>query len=244
MMRTSLALVITLLGVACSSANRPDSLSTSAGGPGGGSTVTASSCSGRVCGADLSGASCGTCANAQTCSAQGLCEAAVPAGVTCPPAEPIGQTAGKAVKAGSFPLAHGGEYAIENSCAKPVYILGVTETCGICLSHLNKWTQEDGFFDRLKADGVDVILISTDNQDGENGSVKTAEALRKRFNLGDRFILGYEPLGRESFKGFVAERTRYAGARIALIVKPGNLIGAVGQVDDEATVRTALGLKP
>jgi hypothetical protein len=168
----------------------------------------------------------------------------VPAGVTCPATEAIGQTAGKAVAAGSFPLAQGGEYAIEKSCAKPIYILGVTETCGICLAHLNKWTQEDGFLDRLKADGVEVILISTDNQDGENGSVATAEALRKRFNLGNRFILGYEPLGRSSFKGFVATRTRYSGARIALIVKPGNIIGAVGQVDDEATIRAALGLKP
>ncbi len=192
---------------------------------------------------DTEGTSCGTCGGSQTCSTAGRCETKVPDGVTCPATASVGAAVGKVVQPGSFPLAQGGEYTIEDNCAKPVYILSVTETCGICMTHLGQWTKTGGFFDQLKADGVDVILVSTENPQGAVGSVATAEALRKRFNLGDRYVLGYEPLGRDSFTSFIATRTRYAGARIALIVKPGNIIGAVGQVDDETEIRTALGLE-
>ncbi len=241
-----LAIAITVVGVACSSPEvasqkpgaSPGDNKTSWGGP-----QPAESCSGRVCGSDSSGTSCGTCGGSQTCSVTGQCEAAVPAGVTCPATGSIGPAVGKVVKPGSFSLAQGGEYTIENNCAKPVYILSVTETCGICMTHLGQWTKAGGFFDQLKAAGVDVILVSSENPQGANGSVETAEAVRKRFNLGDRFILGYEPLGRDSFTSFIATRTRYAGARIALIVKPGNIIGAIGQVDEESEIRKALGLQ-
>lgn len=173
----------------------------------------------------------------------GLCEASVPEGVACPPTAAVGAFVGKVVQPGSIPLAQGGAYAIESNCAKPVYILGVTETCSICVAHLAQWTKPGAFLDRLRADGVDVVLVSTDGPSGDSGSAATAEALRKRFDLRDRFILGYEPRGRDSFEGFVALRTRFSGARIALIIKPGNIIGAVGQVDEESTIRVALGLR-
>lgn len=195
-----------------------------------------------MCGSDTSGASCGTCSARQACTSDGLCEAAVPEGVSCPADGDVGPVAGKIVEPGVISLVQGGRYAIENNCAKAVYVLGVTETCSTCMDQLGRWTRPGAFLDQLKAAGVDVILVSTDNPQGASGSVASADALRKRFDLSDRFIIGYEPFGPDSFEGFVARRTRYSGARIALVVKPGNVIGAVGQIDDESQIRTSLGL--
>lgn len=202
-------------------------------------------CSGKQCGSDGCGGECGTCGGKQTCNAAGTCEVPLPPGVTCPPKGPTGKTPGAVVQAGTLPLAGGGTYDVRQNCAKPIYMLGVTETCGICMQLLGQWTRPGQFLDQLKAEGVDVVLVSTDNPQGMPGSPQTAEALRRRFNLGNRFILGYEPAGSNGpnvGSAFITKRTNYAGARIALIIKPGNIIGATGQVDDEDEIRDALGL--
>lgn len=201
------------------------------------------SCTDRICGTTAAGNSCGTCSAKQTCTDAGLCVVDAPASATCPAVGRVGSEVGNVVQPGTIPLAQGGAYAIESSCGRPIYVLGVTETCSICMDHLGQWSKAGGFFDQLKAEGVDVILVSTDDSQGRNGSVQTAEALRKRFQLGVRFIVGYEPLGRDSFESFVALRTRYAGARISLLVTADNVIGAVGQIDDEHQVRSALGVR-
>jgi hypothetical protein len=210
-----------------------------------GSPTCTPSCSGKECGDDGCGGDCGSCSAKQSCSAAGKCEAALPPGVTCPPTGATGKVAGKIALAGTLPLAAGGTYDIRANCAKPIYMLGVTETCGICMQQLGQWTRAGQFLDQLKAEGVEVILISTDNPSGLPGSPQTAEALRRRFNLGTRFILGYEPAGANGpnfGNAFITKRTGYGGARIALIMKPGNVIGAVGQVDDEQEIKDALGL--
>jgi hypothetical protein len=202
-------------------------------------------CDGKACGSDGCGGTCGTCSGKATCSADGDCEVGVPAGVTCPPTGPVGTTAGKIAKAGSVQLANGGSYDLRANCAKPIYLLGVTETCGICMQKLGQWSRPGNVLDQLKSDGVDVVLVSTDNSQGAPGSVSTAEALRNRFGFGTRFFIGYEPMGssgQASFNGFIPTRTNHSGARIALILKPGNVIGAVGQVDDVSAIRAALGL--
>jgi len=214
----------------------------------GGTGTCVPSCEDRACGSDGCGGECGTCAGKQTCSTSGTCETPVPPGVTCPPTGATGQTVGKIAKAGSIPLADGGSYDLRTACAKPVYILGVTETCGICMQELGQWTRPGNVLDQLKAEGADVVLVSTDNAQGVSGSKTTAEALRKRFALGTRFILGYEPAGsavgqgQASFSGFIPQRTNMSGARIALILRPGNVIGATGQVDAVADIRAGLGL--
>jgi hypothetical protein len=130
------------------------------------------------------------------------------------------------------------------NCSKPVYLLGVTENCSICMAALGKWTRPSGLLDQLKAAGADVVLVSTCDANGVSSTPATAEALRKRFALGSRFILAYEPLGRDNFKNFIGIRTNMAGARIALLLQAGNVTAALGQVDDEATIRKALGLVP
>jgi hypothetical protein len=204
------------------------------------------SCSGKECGDDGCGGTCGSCTGKLKCSAaSSKCEFPLPPGVSCPPKGNPGKVAGAVVISGTLPLASGGTYDVRANCGKPIYMLGVTETCGICMQQLGQWTRAGQFLDQLKAEGVDVVLISTDNPSGQPGSVQTAEALRRRFNLGTRFILGYEPAGSSGpnfGNAFITKRTGYGGARIALIVKPGNIIGAVGQVDDEQEIRDALGL--
>jgi hypothetical protein len=218
---------------------------TSGGNTSGGNTsggACTPKCDGRQCGDDGCGGQCGTCAGKQSCNEAGVCEAAVPPGVTCPPTGAVGKTAGRIAQAGTIPLAKGGTYDIRANCAKPIYILGVTETCGICMQELGQWSRPGAFLDQLKADGADVVLISTDDPQGANGSAQTAMALSRRFSFNDRYTLAFEPLGRNSFNGFIGSRTGMAGARIALILKPGNVIGAVGQVDSTAQIRAALGL--
>jgi hypothetical protein len=205
-------------------------------------------CSDKECGDDGCGGECGTCSGKAKCSSNNTCETPVPAGVTCPPTKPTGTKVGNVVKVGSLPLAKGGSYDLRANCAKPIYILGVTETCGICMQKLGVWAKANNFLDQLKADGVDVVLVSTDNSSGTPGSVSTANALKNRFGLGDRFFLGYEPAGSAigspdtHSDGFIPLHTQMSGARIALIIKPGNIIGAVGQVDDTLDIRDALGL--
>lgn len=169
----------------------------------------------------------------------------MPPGVSCPPKGSVGKTPGMVTAAGTIPLAGGGTYDVRANCAKPIYMLGVTETCGICMQQLGQWTKPGNFLDQLVADGADVVLISTENPSGTNGSPQTAEALRARFKLGTRFILAYEPNGSSGptmSNAFITKRTGYGGARIALILKPGNIVGAVGQVDDTTEIRDALGL--
>jgi hypothetical protein len=153
----------------------------------------------------------------------------------------VGEGVGNLVKAGAVPLADGGSYEIRDHCDRPIYMLGVTETCGICVQKLGQWSTPGGFFDELKAAGADVVLLSTDNPQGAPGSAATAEALRKRFNLGTRFYLGYETRGPQP-GGFISTRIRRSGLREALILKSGNIMGAGGQVDDPAVIRSALGI--
>jgi len=206
------------------------------------------SCAGKECGSDGCGGQCGACSGKEVCSASGTCETPVPSGVKCPPTGATGSTVGAIIKPGALPLAKGGTYDVRASCAKPIYLLGVTETCGICMQKLGTWTKPGNLFDQLKAEGADVVLVSTDNAQGSPGSPATAEALKKRFALGDRFVVGYEPAGSgvgspsTHFNGFIPTRAGVSGARIAIILKPGNVIGAVGQVDDPAEIRAALGL--
>ncbi|MBX3186334.1 MAG: hypothetical protein KF819_04930 [Labilithrix sp.] len=206
------------------------------------------SCRDKECGSDGCGGECGTCAGKQTCSSANKCETAVPPGVSCPPTGTVGTTIGKIAKSGTLPLAKGGTYDLRANCAKPIYMLGVTETCGICMQKLGVWTKPGNVLDQLKADGADVVLVSTDNPQGAPGSAGTAEGLRRRFALGDRFILAYEPAGSAAggspnhWNGFIPQRTSSSGARIALIMKPGNVIGETGQIDEPAEIRAALGL--
>lgn len=213
---------------------------------GGGSTSSSGSactpkCQGKVCGADGCGGQCGTCAGKQTCSASGdRCDAVVPPGATCPPTGATGQTVGKVIIDGDVPLKQGGTYPLRANCAKPIYILGVTESCGICMAHLADWTKPNGFFEQLKKDGVDVVLIHATNKSGAVPSAQETNNLVTNYGL-SRFIVGTDP-GGNGFNSFIGKRTGYGGARIAITVKPGNIIGQVGQIDAEADIRKGLGL--
>jgi hypothetical protein len=136
-------------------------------------------------------------------------------------------------------------YDVRKNCGKPVYVLGVTESCGICMQKLGVWSQPGNVLDQLKAGGADVVLISaigTEMGKFVNGSNATAEGLRTRFALGNRFFLGYDTQG-SNFTSFIGQRTNIGGARIAIAMKPGNVIGAVGQIDDPAAIKAGLGIQ-
>lgn len=197
-------------------------------------------CEGKVCGGDGCGGECGTCAGKQTCNASGLCETPVPAGVTCPPTGATGKTPGKVILEGDVPLRQGGAYSLRSNCAKPIYILGVTESCGICMGHLAEWTKPGGFFEQLKNDGVDVVLIHATNKAEKAPSAAETATLVANYKL-DRFNVGSDPKA-NTFESFIGKRSGYGGARIAITVKPGNIIGQVGQIDSEADIRKGLGL--
>jgi hypothetical protein len=51
----------------------------------------------------------------------------------------VGQGIGLVTAAGAVPLAEGGTYDVRRSCGKPIYMLGVTETCGICMQKLGRY---------------------------------------------------------------------------------------------------------
>jgi hypothetical protein len=154
----------------------------------------------------------------------------------------VGNGVGRVIAAGSIPLVDGGKYDVRNSCGKPVYMLNATEDCGICVDFLGTWSRPGNLFDQLKAAGADVVIISASTPTGGAGSVATAQKLRARFGLGTRFYIGYEPLGADNFGGFVQKRAYTAGARIALLLKRGNVMAAGGQEDEPARIRSLLGL--
>lgn len=218
---------------------------TSNGGTSNGGTSNGGSCTpqcgGKVCGGDGCGGQCGTCAGKQTCNAGGLCETPVPVGATCPPTAATGKTVGKVITDGNIPLKQGGTYPIRANCAKPIYILGMTESCGICMAHLADWTKPNGFFDQLKNDGVDVVLIHSTNKSDAVPSAQETATLVSNYNL-SRYIVGTDA-GGNGFNSFIGQRTGYGGARIAITVKPGNVIGQLGQIDSEIEVRKGLGLQ-
>jgi hypothetical protein len=148
---------------------------------------------------------------------------------------------GKTAAPGLIPLVDGGNYEIRKSCGKPVYILGVTENCGICMQELGQWSQPGNVLDQLKTAGADIVLVSALTAQGAPGSATTAAALRTRFNLGSRFFIGYDAQG-SGFNSFIGKRTNTGGARIAYILKTGNIVGGMGQVDDPAQIKLKLGL--
>ena len=226
-------------GSSGTSGNQASSSSGNGGSSNGG--VCAPKCEGKLCGGDGCGGVCGSCSGQQTCGENGQCITPVPAGVTCPPTGATGKTAGKVVLEGDVPLKQGGSYSIRPNCAKPIYLLGVTESCGICMSKLTQWSKPGGFYDQLKADGVDVVLIHATNPAGAAPTAAETTTLVGKFDL-NRYIVGTDAKG-NSFDSFIGKRSGYGGARIAIAVKAGNIIGQVGQMDSESEIRSALGLK-
>lgn len=226
-------------GSSGSSGAQQSSGNNASGGTSNGGSCTPK-CDGKVCGGDSCGGECGTCGGKQTCNAGGQCETPVPAGATCPPTGATGKTVGKVIADGNIPLKQGGTYPIRANCAKPIYILGVTESCGICMAHMAEWTKPGGFFEQLKNDGVDVVLIHATNKSDAVPSPQETATLVSNYNL-SRFIVGTDA-GGNGFNSFIGQRTGYGGARIAITVKPGNIIGQVGQIDSELDVRKGLGL--
>lgn len=214
--------------------------SSNGGGSSNGGTC-APKCEGKVCGGDGCGGTCGTCSGNQSCDPGGSCVTAVPAGVTCPPTGGTGKTAGKVVLEGDVPLKQGGTYSLRPNCAKPIYVLGLTESCGICMAHLAQWTKPGGFYDQLKAEGVDVVLIHATNPSGQAPSAAETTTLVGKYDL-TRYIVGTDAKG-NGFDSFIGKRSGYGGARIAIAIKAGNVIGQVGQIDSETEIRSALGLK-
>ena len=76
---------------------------------------------------------------------------------------------------------------------------------------------------------------------GAGPTAAETTTLVNKYDLG-RYIVGTDAKS-NTFDSFIGKRSGYGGARIAIAVKPGNIIGQVGQIDEESEIRSALGLK-
>ncbi len=152
-----------------------------------------------------------------------------------------GPNVGNVLLAESVALASGGSYSFRDHCGRPVYILSVTESCGICMGKMNQWSAPGALFDQLKEEGADLVFIHGANAQGQKPSAQETTSLIGRFEL-ERFYVAVDTASAYSSASFMGTNVFNYGARIAIALKDGNVIGARGQLDTEQAIRNGLGL--
>lgn len=190
-------------------------------------------CSGRECGDDGCGGSCGTCNGSATCSPAGTCQAA---SAMCPPTGSTGTGVGQVSPDFSVPLAEGGEISVRSVCASgSAFIYRYTASCGIC----RRWMRDDAeaLYQELRGSGFEmVILVGTVRRaDGSYGppDAASASAVRSEFGL-------TMPIAYETNNEMLWTLSR-SGAGVGLLMTEGNVIAApIGKISD-STVRSVAG---